>query len=135
MAQVNPYLVFKGNCREAMNFYKDCFGGKLAIQTVGESPLAGQMGPHPNDAILHSSLIAKSITLMGSDMHWSDFTNGNAYHLSLDCDSEKEANTLFAKLGEGGKVTQPLAAMPWGALHGQLVDRFGKSWFLNYSKS
>lgn len=135
MAQLNPYLVFKGNCREAMSFYKDCFGGKLDIQTVGESLMAGQMGPHPNEAVLHASLNAKNITLMGSDMHWSEFSNGNAYHLSLECDSEVEANALFTKLGQGGKVTQPLAPMPWGALHGQLVDKFGKSWFFNFSKS
>jgi PhnB protein len=135
MAQVNPYLVFKGNCREAMNFYKDCFGGKLDIKTVGESPLAGQVGPHPNDAILHSSLEAKNVTLMGTDLYWSEFANGNAYHLSLECDSEKEINSLFTKLGDGGKVTQPLDMMPWGAMHGQLVDKFGKSWFFNYSKS
>jgi PhnB protein len=135
MAQVNPYLVFEGNCREAMNFYKDCFGGKLAFQTVGESPMADQLAPHPSDAVLHSSLEAKNFTLMGSDMHWPGFSNGNAYHLSIECDSENEVNTLFSNLGEGGKITQPLALMPWGATHGQLVDKFGKSWFFNYSKS
>jgi PhnB protein len=43
MAQINSYLTFSGNCREAMTFYKECLGGELAFQTVGESPLSDQM--------------------------------------------------------------------------------------------
>ena len=45
MVQLNPYLRFNGNCREAMTFYQSCLGGELTIQTVGESPVAGQMPP------------------------------------------------------------------------------------------
>lgn len=43
MTQINSYLTFNGNCREAMNFYKDCLGGELILQTIGESPLAYKM--------------------------------------------------------------------------------------------
>jgi PhnB protein len=134
MAQVNPYLIFQGNCREAMNFYKNCLGGKLDIKTIGEADFADQV-PLSKDAVLHSSLEANNLTLMGSDMSWPDFSNGNGYHISLNCESEKEINTLFEKLSDGGKVTLPLGQMPWGAMHGQLVDKFGKSWFFNYGLS
>jgi PhnB protein len=134
MAHVNPYLIFQGNCREAMNFYKHCLGGKLDIKTIGEADFADQV-PLSKDAVLHSSLEANNLTLMGSDMSWPDFSNGNGYHISLNCESEKEINTLFEKLSDGGKVTLPLGQMPWGAMHGQLVDKFGKSWFFNYGLS
>jgi PhnB protein len=43
MTQINSYLTFNGNCREAMNFYKDCLGGELNLQTIAESPLADKM--------------------------------------------------------------------------------------------
>jgi PhnB protein len=51
MAQVNPYLIFQGNCREAMNFYKNCLGGKLDIKTIGEADFADQI-PLSKDAVL-----------------------------------------------------------------------------------
>ena len=38
MAKLNPYLNFNNQCREAMNFYKECLGGELFFQTVGELP-------------------------------------------------------------------------------------------------
>jgi PhnB protein len=40
MGKVNleVYLFFKGNCREAMEFYKGVFGGELTISTVGDAP-------------------------------------------------------------------------------------------------
>ena len=57
MGKLNPYLNFDNNCREAMNFYKDCIGGELVFQKVSESPLmAAQMPPEFKDHILHSSL-------------------------------------------------------------------------------
>lgn len=42
MTQINAHLIFSGNYREAMNFYKSCLGGELTLQTIGESPLAGK---------------------------------------------------------------------------------------------
>jgi PhnB protein len=64
MAQLNPYLNFDGNCREAMNFYKDCLGGELSIQKVSESPMmADQMPSQMRDSVLHSSLTSDNIIL------------------------------------------------------------------------
>ena len=57
MTQINAYLTFSGNCREAMNFYKSCLGGELTLQTIGESPLGDKMPPQMKDSILHSTLI------------------------------------------------------------------------------
>lgn len=133
MAQVNPYLIFQGNCLEAMKHYAACLGGSLALQTVGESPMAAAFPPQMKDHILHSTLVANSVVIMGSDMSGQEFSNGNAYHLSINCESESEMNNLFSKLADGGKINQPLAPMPWGAIFGSVTDKFGKSWLFNYS--
>lgn len=133
MAQLNPYLIFKGNCLEAMNYYKECLGGNLTVQTIGESPMAAQFPAQSKDYILHSTLEANAVVIMGSDMFGQTFSNGDAYHLSVNCDSESEINTLFSKLAEGGTISQPLGAMPWGAIYGSVIDKFGKSWLFNYS--
>ena len=68
MKQINSYLTFNGNCREAMNFYKECLGGKLNLQTIGESPMADKMPATMKHSILHSELRKGNVVLMGSDM-------------------------------------------------------------------
>ncbi|MHA4806812.1 VOC family protein [Flavitalea flava] len=136
MAQLNPYLNFDNNCREAMNFYKDCLGGDLVLQTVGESPeMAAHMPPEMKDSILHSTLTSGDMIIMASDMSREKRIEGNTFHLCIICQNEDELNSFFSKLSSGGKITDPLADMPWGGRYGALTDKYGKHWVFNYQKS
>lgn len=135
MAQLNPYLSFENNCREAMNFYKDCLGGELSMQTVSESPvMAAQMPATMKNSILHASLTSGHITLMASDLNREKPLEGNTIHLCINCESEAELNSFFSKLSFEGKVTEPVADMPWGGKYGSLIDRYGKHWAFNFQK-
>jgi PhnB protein len=135
MAQLNPYLNFDNNCREAMNFYKDCLGGELSLQTVSESPvMAAQMPPQYKDSILHSSLTSGKMVIMASDMNREKPVDGNTIQLCINCDSEQELDSFFSKLSAGGTIIEPLADMPWGGRYGALTDRFGKHWLFNFQK-
>lgn len=136
MAQLNPYLNFDNNCREAMNFYKDCLGGELTLQTIGEMPaMAAQMPPQMKDNILHSTLTSGDIVIMASDLNREKQIEGNTVHLCVNCNSENELNSFFSKLSAGGKITEPLADMPWGGMYGSLTDQYGKHWVFNFQKS
>ncbi len=133
--QLNPYLTFNGQCREAMNFYQLCLGGELVIQKISESPMAVQMPSEAGANILHSSLTSGPIVLMGSDMMGENKVRGNDFFLCLNFTSDEEINTCFAKLSEGGKVRMGLHQTFWGATYGELTDKFGFNWALNYSKN
>lgn len=136
MAQLNPYLNFDNNCREAMSFYKDCLGGELFLQTVGEMPaVAAQMPPHMKDYIMHSTLTSGSIVIMASDMNREKRIEGNTVHLCINCNSDDELNAFFSNLSAGGNITEPLTDMPWGGKFGSLTDKFGKHWLFNYQKA
>lgn len=136
MAQINSYLTFNGNCREAMTFYRDCIGGELTLQAIGESPLAGAMPADMKDCILHGTLTRGALILMASDMVADEgLARGNAVSLMMDCDSEEEIKTVYARLCEGGRSTHPLETSFWGALFGDLTDRYGNHWLLHYDKS
>lgn len=136
MTAINSYLTFSGNCREAMTFYKDCLGGELMLQTVGKSPLSEHMPSQMQACILHSTLTTEGFLLMGSDMTpETGLIKGNAVSLMLNCSSEVEINTLFKTLSEGGTVQHPLETTFWGALFGDLADKFGNNWILNFSKN
>jgi len=132
MARLNPYLNFDNNCREAMNFYKECLGGELFLQTVSELPaMAAQMPPQMKDNILHSSLTSGDMVIMASDLNPEKRIEGNTVHLCINCNNENELNSFFSKLSANGKVTEPIADMPWGAKYGALTDKYGKHWIFN----
>jgi PhnB protein len=135
MTQINPYLSFNGNCREAMTFYKECLGGELTVQTVKGSPIEDQCPEEIRHHVLHASLLKDNLVLLASDMIGVDgFIKGNTIALSLNCSSEKEIEIFFSKLSSGGQITHPLEKQFWGASFGVLTDKYGIKWMLNYDK-
>jgi len=127
MAQLNPYVTFNGNCREAMEFYKACLGGELSIMAVGDSPMASQM-PDKKDNVLHSTLIKDGMVLMASDMIMpGEIIRGNTITLCINSGTKEELQQFFAKLSEGGTVGQPLTEAFFGT-YGELTDKFRINW-------
>lgn len=137
MKHIRSYLTFSGNCREAINFYKDCLGGELNLQTIGDSPLAGKMPEKMHQWILHATLTNGNTVLMGTDMVQEEGRiRGNAVSLMLDCSSEEEARAAFSKLSSGGgEVLHPLETSFWGALFGDLKDKYGNTWLLHFDQN
>jgi len=130
MTTINAYLTFNGNCREAMTFYKECFGGELTLETVKGSPMESHWPKEVYNNILHSSLEKDSLTLLGSDMVEPDgLSKGNNVSLSLICSTTEEIETFFEKLSIGGKVKYPLHNFYAGKIGG-VVDKFGINWML-----
>ena len=134
MKQINSYIHFNGNCREAMTFYQKCLGGELVLQTVGQTPMEDKMPAEMKNLILHASLTNGELVLLGSDMSPQDLIIGNAFNLMLDCCSEDEIETLFKKLSIGGTIDHVLEETFWGATFGSFTDKFGNPWMLNYNK-
>ena len=131
--KINSYLTFNGNCREAMQFYKECLGGELSFQTVEESPFTKKLPTKLKDCIVHSTLKNETFVIMASDMvDDKGLIKGNAVSLLLDCSSEEEIKNRYAKLSSGGEATHPPTVSFWGTLFGGLIDKFGNHWLLNY---
>jgi len=136
MQNINAYIGFNGKCHEAMTFYKDCIGGELTFMPVKGSPIEAQCPPTMKDQILHSTLAVNGSLLMGSDMVGpGGYIKGNDMALSVSCSSEEEINSFYLKLGEGGKIIDPLKMQFWGAMFGVVEDKFGVRWMFNYDKN
>lgn len=134
--QLNAYLNFDGQCREAMTFYKECLGAELTLQKISESPMAAQMSSEATNHILHSTLTRKGVLLMmASDMMGANVRRGNSVALCLNCGSHDEIDAFFEKLSAGGQVRTPLHQSFWGATYGELTDKFGIDWMLNYTRT
>src|SRR5262249_33151106 len=109
-------------------------GGELVLQTLGESPLGAQLPTEMKAYILHSILIKDNLVLMGSDMvDDQGLIKGNTVSLMLNCSSEAEIRRCYANLADGGEARHPLENTFWGALFGDLIDKFGNHWLLNYN--
>lgn len=133
MKRIQAYLTFNGNCREAMTFYKDCLGGELILQTIGESPLAEKMPAQMKECILHGRLIKDDLMLLGSDMvDEKGLLKGNAVSLLLDCSSEEEIKTFYTNLSADGEPAHSPELNYWGVLFGDLTDKYGNHWLLHY---
>jgi len=102
-SKLNPYISFEGNAREAMEFYKTVFGGKLDLSTFGEAGMTDH-GVKP-DQIMHAALIADNgITIMASDSAtgFREYIAGTNMSISLSGDNEEELSGYYNKLVEGG---------------------------------
>jgi len=130
MAAIIAYLKFDGNCREAMAFYKECFGGELSFNTVKGSALEQHMKPEEGNKILHSSLISDDFKLFASEMTIPT-TVGDAIYLWLNCNNEEEINLIFGKLSVGGKIVNELIPAYWGSTFGAVTDKFGINWYIS----
>ena len=130
-SKLNPYLSFKDNAREAMEFYQTVFGGKLTTSTFKE--FHASQDASEDNKVMHSVLEADNgIEFMASDTpDRMEYKAGTNYSMSLSGDNEAELQGYFEKLLAGGNVTMPLEKAPWGDTFGMLTDKFGVAWLVN----
>ena len=130
-ASLCPYLTFDGDCKEALEFYKSCLGGKLEIQTFGES--GHSPDPSMNDRVMHGMITSGDISFMASDTMPGvmEFSKGNNVQLALVGTDDAKLRGYFQKLSAGGKVTMPLAKQFWGDVYGTFTDKFGMYWMVD----
>lgn len=125
---LEAYLFFDGNCREAMEFYRDVFGGELSLTTHGETP--GHDDAATADDVIFATLRGGHASLMASDRRGAEHGAGRI-ELSLGGTDEPLLRGLFEGLAAGGEVRMPLARQFWGDVFGSLVDRYGIGWMVN----
>ncbi len=129
--KLNPYLGFQSNAREAMEFYKTVFGGKLDLTTFKDGGMSS--GPDNENLVMHSQLDTDNgITLMASDTPpGMPLNKGNNVSISLSGSDEKTLRGYWEKLSPGGTVMMPLEKAPWGDTFGMCTDKFGIQWLVN----
>jgi PhnB protein len=130
MLGVNPYIAFKGNCREAIEFYKGALNAAvLFTQTVGESPMSN-MGPPEN--IMHCTLkVGDSTIMMCDDPRPDAAADGGNISLAIGLNDPERAKQLFGNLSKDGSVLMPLEKTYWAEAFGMVTDKFGIKWMVN----
>ncbi|WP_030763048.1 VOC family protein [Streptomyces sp. NRRL F-2664] len=132
-SRLNPYISFDGDARQALEFYKEVFGGTLRMNTYGD--FGGADAGDAADKIMHGMLeTAGGFTLMAADNPpGTQHSPGNNIAVSVSGEDEAELRGYWDRLGDGGTVSVPLEKQMWGDVFGMCTDRFGISWLVNIS--
>ncbi len=128
--QINPYVIFSGQCREAFTTYEKVLGGTVQLMAYGDGPPSEQAQAHPPEHIMHARLEAQGAILMGSDGPGGE-TSKESVWISVNVSDVAEAERIFRDLAEGGHVVMPIGETFWAVRFGMLKDRFGLSWMVN----
>jgi PhnB protein len=132
MLRSTPFLLFDGDCAEAMTFYHQCLGGELTLTKLGDSPLKDQLPPEKHERIINAHLTSGDIDISATDWMASPAfapVQGNMSAIFVVGESYDELKTVFDKLADGADAErlQELHDMPIGT-YGQFYDKFGTQW-------
>ena len=130
MVGVSPYIAFKGNCREAIEFYKSALDAQVLFsQTYGKSPMADMGGA---DQIMHCTIkIGDSTVMMCDDARPDAAPAGGNISLAIGLNDAGRAKQMFDNLAQGGAVIMPLEKTFWAEAFGMVNDKFGVKWMVN----
>ena len=130
--QLNPYLLFNGQCEAAFKCYARTLGGKIeGMITHGGTPAEQHVSPEWRDKIMHARLVVGDQVLMGSDAPPEHYEAPKGFSVSVQIKEPAEAERIFNALAENGAVRMPIQQTFWSVRFGMLVDKFGIPWMVN----
>lgn len=130
--KLSPFLLFEGNCAEAMQFYRFCLGGDLEVTLLRDTPMKNQAPADLHDKVVYARLVSGSIEISATD--WQHRTRiprqGNTVGLYLSGGTYLDLREIFDKLAVGADpdLLDELRDLPFGS-YGHLADRYGVHWF------
>ena len=132
MLQTTPFLLFDGDCAEAMTFYHECLGGELTLTRLADTPMKDMLPAEKHGRIINARLVRDGVEISATDwMASPEFEPllGNMSAIFVTSDDRDELTTVFDRLARGASEQwfQPLHEMPFG-LYGQFFDRYGVQW-------
>ena len=132
MLTVTPFLLFDGNCAEAMRFYESCLGGELKITLLGETPMADNAPVEHHAKVVYAHLRSDAVELSATDWQHPTRTpkQGNTVGLYLSGGSFEQLKAAFDNLSVGADplLLDELRDVPFGT-YGHLADKYGVHWF------
>jgi PhnB protein len=142
MLQCTPFLLFDGNCAEAMTFYHQCLGGELTITKLGDSPMKDMLPKEKWERTINAHLKSGAIEISATDWMASPAYNpkqGNTFAIFIIGQGYDELKAVFDKLSEGidkeeeKSRFQELHNLPFGT-YGQFTDKYGVHWIFKGDK-
>lgn len=130
--QLNPYLIFNGDCAEAFKFYEQALGGQIeSLMTFAGSPAAEHVPAEFADKVLHATMKIEGQTIMASDAPPGKYERPAGISVAIGLNDRDRGERIFNALAENGTVQMPFEKTFWASGFGMCVDRFGIPWMVN----
>ncbi len=130
---VDVFINFKGNCREAVEFYAKVFDcEKPKIMTYSEIPQDQNYPPISEEQ--KNLILYTSLNIAGSNVMFSDipaevpFTQGTNINVTIGSKDAEKIKQWFERLKEDASVHMELQKTFWSDCYGMLTDKFGIPW-------
>jgi PhnB protein len=134
--QLNPYLLFNGQCEAAFKFYEQVLNGKIeSMMTHAGTPAEAHVPTEWRDKILHARMVVGDQLLMASDAPPGRYEKPQGFSVSIQLKDVAEGERIFKALAENGSVQMPFEQTFWAAAFGMCVDRFGIPWMVNCERA
>ncbi len=102
------------------------------MMTHGQAPDRSQVKTDWKDAILHARISIGGTELIGADI--PNAQPMRSAYLTLNVDSDAEAERIFSALSDGGEIFMPIHETFFATRFGQLRDRFGLNWMIIHER-
>lgn len=130
--QTVVHLNFRGDAREALEFYAGVAGREPTIVTYEDLGAVGD--PAEAKQVMWGEVAAPGgFHVMAFDVT-SDrpYDQGvDAFFVSIRGTTAEEVERLWTGLSDGATVRTPFGPAPWSPAYGMLTDRFGVTWVLD----
>ncbi|GAA1859365.1 VOC family protein [Myceligenerans crystallogenes] len=136
MVNLNPYLSFRTETREALEFYRTALGGTVEVMPFGDMPMP-DLPQGAENLVMHGSLTTEhGLTLMAADspegmMPYEAPSGGVTVALTGGSADREYIAAAYEKLSEGASDVLPFEPAPWGDVYGSLKDKYGVSWMFD----
>ena len=130
--KVDPYLMFNGNCAEALKFYEKAIGAKTEFSmTFGEAPAQNPVPPGWGSKIMHATFNVDGMKVMASDCPPEHYQKPTGFSVALGVKTPEEAERVYKALSENATIGMPLQKTFWSPAFAMLTDKYGIPWMVN----
>jgi len=134
--QLEMFIYFDGNCREAAEFYANAFRSEVReLMTYGDAPSdpAYPLSESDRERIMYAGIPVGGTTLMLMDVSEAQpLIVGDNISPTLSLGDKDEVTRIFNALKEGGDVLAELQPAFFSEWYGAVRDKFGVIWQILY---
>ena len=127
---ITPYLVFNGDCKDALDFYRSVFAcDEPKVLPYGDYMPEGTQTP---PELLRTWVMHAEMVICGTNVWFADeatpLHKGDSIKLTATLPTGKDAAAIFDALSAGGEVTLPPTETFYSVFHAAVTDKFGVNW-------
>ena len=132
--KMTVYVNYPGNCKQAMDYYKQHLGGTIDVVRTYEQMPGNPPAGLNKTSVLHARMTIGGATLMLSDGPPERVQPMRSAYLTLSADSSPEAERIHKALSDGGEVFMGMEETFFAQRFSMLRDKFGASWMVIHEK-